>query len=102
MIKKALLIATLVLASLTHIQFEPKETRIPGFTFELARGTCLDNEGNGRLHNGEPYYNYISYKDTSAVDGSEMLTVFMYNPLTTYGDDIKYRWDIVLKKGDQR
>ena len=97
MLKRALLTSALVLASLVHITTDVPETRHPGLTFEIARGTCINDNQDGRLHNGEPYYNYISYKDTSAVDGSEMLTIFMYNPSTTYSDDIKYRWDIKIK-----
>lgn len=29
--------------------------------FEICVGKCIDNVGNGKEYNGEPYYNYINY-----------------------------------------
>ena len=31
---------------------------------DVTVGRCLDEQGNGKEYNGEPYYNYINYQKT--------------------------------------
>ena len=61
--------------------------------FEIDFGRCLNDAGDGKLYNGEPYYNYISYRYTSAKQDDIVMT-FSVN-------DFKYkeclwRGDIVI------
>lgn len=67
---------------------------------EICKGICLDDYGNGKVYNGEPYYNYINYERTTAKAGDEVLTIDLLNPLNNACDDIVFRYDIVLKKGE--
>ena len=61
--------------------------------FEIDFGRCLNDAGDGKLYNGEPFYNYISYRYTSAKQDDIVMT-FSVN-------DFKYkeclwRGDIVI------
>lgn len=61
--------------------------------FEIDFGRCLNDVGDGKLYNGEPFYNYISYRYTSAKQDDIVMT-FSVN-------DFKYkeclwRGDIVI------
>lgn len=60
---------------------------------EIDKGICLNDNGDGRLYNGEPYYNYISYKYTDAKPGNELITYDLLNPFNNYCDDIVIRID---------
>ena len=66
------------------------------FRTEIMTGVCLNEQGDGRLNNGEPYYNYISYARTDAKPGDKVLTIDILNPFNTYFDDIIYRADFIL------
>lgn len=66
------------------------------FRMEIMTGTCLNEQGDGKLNNGEPYYNYISYRSTDAKPGDKVLTIDILNPFNTYFDDIIYRADFIL------
>lgn len=66
------------------------------FRVEIMTGTCLNEQGDGKLNNGEPYYNYISYRSTDAKPGDKVLTIDILNPFNTYCDDIIYRTDFIL------
>jgi len=68
------------------------------FRTELDKGVCLNNQGDGKLYNGEPYYNYISYASTDAKAGDKVLTVFILNPLNNYCDDYIYRHDWIIER----
>lgn len=70
-----------------------------GTRTEVCKGICLDDYGNGKVYNGDDYYNYISYEHTTANAGDEVLTIDILNPLNNACDDIIFRYDIVLKKG---
>lgn len=63
---------------------------------EVNYGVCLNESGDGKLYNGEPYYNYISYRGTGAHTGDKVITLDILNPLNNYCDDIIYRTDFVL------
>ena len=66
------------------------------FRTEYDKGICLNAQGDGKLYNGEPYYNYISYARTNAQPNDEVITVCILNPTNTYCDDIIYRHDWVI------
>ena len=69
------------------------------FRTEYDTGVCLNEEQDGRLYNGEPYYNYISYRSTNAHTGDKVFTVLILNPLNTYCDDYIYRHDWIIERG---
>lgn len=64
---------------------------------ELDVGRVLDDEGNGKLYNGESFYNYIHYPDRLEKDDI-VVTFDLLNPLNTYCDDVIYRTDFCLFK----
>lgn len=64
---------------------------------ELDVGRVLDNNGNGKLYNGEEYYNYIHY-DERFKEGDIVVTFDLLNPFNNYCDDIIYRTDYRLFK----
>ena len=66
------------------------------FRLEIMTGECLNEQGDGKLNNGEPYYNYINYSRTNAQPGDTVLTIDLLNPFNTYCDDIVYRADFIL------
>ena len=65
---------------------------------ELDFGVCLNNQGDGKLYNGDPYYNYICYASTEAQAGDKVFTVFFKNPTNLACDDYIYRHDIILTR----
>jgi hypothetical protein len=67
------------------------------FRTEIDRGICLNANGDGKLYNGEPYYNYISYRDTGAIEGDEVVTLTVLNPMNMAPDDIIYRADWIRR-----
>ena len=69
------------------------------FRTEYDMGACLNAEQDGMLYNGEPYYNYISYRSTDAQTGDKVFTVLILNPFSTYCDDYIYRHDWIIGRG---
>ena len=65
---------------------------------DIDLGRCLDNAGNGKLYNGEEFYNYISYSGTGAEENDIVFTVFLLNPFSIACDDVIYRADVVVLK----
>lgn len=62
--------------------------------FEIDFGRCLNDAGDGKLYNGEPFYNYISYHYIDAQKDDIVMT-FCVND--HYGECLE-RWDwIVLR-----
>ena len=59
--------------------------------FEIDFGRCLNDAGDGKLYNGEPYYNYISYRGIGQQD--DIIITFCINDF--YGD-CEWRGDIVI------
>ena len=60
----------------------------------ISHGIMLNDDGDGKLFNGEPYYNYISYaRVEGAKAGDEIITFDIHRNL----DDIIFRADWVLK-----
>lgn len=66
------------------------------FRTDCDFGRCLDDSGNGKLYNGEEFYNYISYSGTGAEENDIVFTVCFLNPLNLANDDIIYRADLVV------
>lgn len=62
-------------------------------TFEIGR--VLNSQGDGKLYNGESFYNYIHYPDKCNRD-DVVLTICLLNPLNNYCDDVLLRGDVVL------
>lgn len=56
-------------------------------------GRVLNENGDGKLYNGESYYNYIAYPDEYHTNDIVM-TVCLLNPLNNYCDDILIRTDL--------
>lgn len=67
------------------------------FRTEYEIGYCLNEQGDGWLDNGEPYYNYISYRSTDAHTGDKVYTMLVLNPFNNYCDDIIYRHDWIVR-----
>jgi hypothetical protein len=65
---------------------------------DIDFGRCLDASGNGKLYNGEEFYNYISYSGTGAEENDIVLTVCFLNPFSLACDDVIYRADVVVLK----
>lgn len=63
------------------------------FRSDIEKGICLNSDGDGKVYNGEPYYNYINYSRTDASEGDELITYELLNPLNNYCDDIVLRID---------
>ena len=63
---------------------------------EADVGRVLNDQGDGKLYNGEPFYNYIHYDESRFNQDDIVLTVDLLNPLNTYEDDIIWRYDIAL------
>lgn len=60
--------------------------------FEIDLGKCLNNMGDGKLYNGEPYYNYICYPD-KVKENDIVLTMFTLNE---YGECEERLFDKVI------
>ena len=69
---------------------------------ERALGVVIDKDGSGMLVNCDPIYNYISYSNIGFNPSiSDMvLTYLVYNPDTTYTDDIIERYDFPFDFND--
>ena len=64
---------------------------------DIDVGRVLNDQGDGKLYNGEVYYNYIAYPDKYEQDDI-ILTVCLLNPFNNYCDDIVIRHDVRLFK----
>lgn len=64
----------------------------------ICFGRCLNNDGDGKVYNGESYYNYISYSNTEAQENDIVLTIDILNPTNFAPDDIIYRFDMIIFK----
>lgn len=74
---------------------ERKEKNI--LYIEINYGTCLNANGDGKIDTIDSYYNYISYRSMEGVKaGDRIITYCIYNPYTTWYDDIAERYDDFL------
>ena len=62
---------------------------------DVTIGRCVDNAGNGKEYNGEPYYNYIKYDDSEVHENDVVVTGFILN---SYGECEKRLFDMVILK----
>ena len=65
------------------------------YVVEVATGTVLDEEGNGRL-DLDPPYNYINYRRTGFGTGTRVVTYCVYALHSDGVDDIIARYDYRL------
>ena len=66
---------------------------------EVTVGRCVDNTGNGKEYNGEPYYNYIKYDKTEVHKNDVVVTGFILN---TEGEYEERLFDVVILKDTGR
>ena len=63
---------------------------------DVLIGRCLDEQGNGKEYNGEPYYNYINYGGHGDIHTDDIVvTGFILNE---YGECEVRLFDVVVLK----
>lgn len=62
---------------------------------DVTVGRCVDNAGNGKEYNGEPYYNYIKYNESEVHENDIVVTGFILN---SYGECEERLFDVVILK----
>ena len=62
---------------------------------DITVGRCVDNAGNGKEYNGEPYYNYIKYDESEVYENDIVVTGFILN---SYGECEERLFDMVILK----
>ena len=62
---------------------------------DVTVGRCMDNAGNGKEYNGEPYYNYIRYDESKVHKNDIVVTGFILN---SYGECEVRLFDKVILK----
>ena len=62
---------------------------------DITVGRCLDEQGNGKEYNGEPYYNYIHYDENIIHENDIVITGFILNE---YGECEVSVFDKVILK----
>lgn len=77
------ILATIIITSILFIT---------GF-FQLEFGRCMNAQGDGKVYNGEPFYNYISYRDIA--NENDIVMTFSINNF--YGE-CAWRADFVVLK----
>lgn len=83
--KKIILLALITIALTAWI----------GYRTDIDVGRVVNNEGDGKLYNGEAFYNYIAYP-AYYEENDIILTICFLNPFNNYCDDIVTRMDIRL------
>ena len=63
--------------------------------FEVEFGRCLNDAGDGKLYNGEPFYNYINYGGHVDAHYDDIIMTISFNDLN---DECMERWDFVIFK----
>ena len=65
---------------------------------ETVIGVCLDEEGNGMILNPiDEDHTYIAY-DNDVCKGDTVLSIFIYNPDTSWDDDVIERCDFIIDR----
>ena len=60
---------------------------------DVEFGRVLNSDGDGKLYNGEPYYNYISYRCVDNVSENDIVLTVSINDIN---DDCMYRFDRII------
>ena len=60
---------------------------------EIDFGRCLNDDGDGKLYNGESYYNYISYHNIAKEN--DIVMTFSVND---FNKECLERWDYIILK----
>lgn len=63
--------------------------------FEIDFGRVTNAQRDGKLYNGEPFYNYICYRCVEGANTDDIIITLSYND--RYGDCVK-RWDKIVFK----
>lgn len=62
---------------------------------DVTVGRCMDNAGDGKEYNGEPYYNYIHYDSETIHENDIVVTGFILN---RYGEcEVRVFDKVILK-----
>jgi hypothetical protein len=81
----------------TYLTFDILRSRKGTVIVEKCIGTVTDFDKNGELFNGDPEYNYISYRGVRNAKVNDIfITYFVYNPFNNIEDDILLRFDFKL------
>ena len=62
---------------------------------EVTVGRCTNDLGDGKVYNGEPYYNYIRYNENKVHENDIVITGFILNE---YGECEVRLFDAVVCK----
>ena len=62
---------------------------------DVSVGWCIDNAGNGKEYNGEPYYNYIHYDENIIHENDIVITGFILNEYGEY--EVRVFDKVILK-----
>ena len=62
---------------------------------DVTVGRCVDDLGNGKEYNGEPYYNYIKYDENKVHENDVVVTGFI---LDSEGECVERMFDVVVLK----
>ena len=65
---------------------------------DISVGRCIDNAGNGKEYNGEPFYNYIKYDENIIHENDIVVTGFILN---SYGECEERLFDVVILKNTE-
>lgn len=87
-----------VLVSCGVYRWEIIEHRAPLLILDVATGTVAGwDEPYEHLFGYDQHGGYIGYRYTDGVqEGDKVLTLFLYNPLNNWCDDIMERWDVAV------
>ena len=66
---------------------------------DVSVGRCVNNLGDGKEYNGEPYYNYIHYDSETIHENDIVVTGFILNE---YGECEVRVFDKVILKDTKR
>ena len=62
---------------------------------DVTVGRCMNNLGDGKEYNGEPYYNYIKYDESEVHENDIVVTGFILNE---YGEcEVRVFDKVILK-----
>lgn len=92
----------LLIYDLSELTGDMLRNRNGALVIERMFGKCLDEEGNGKVLNpADPDYDYVSYRGVPDVRPGDLIeTYLVYNPDTSYEDDVLDRFDLIVGHAD--